>query len=98
VAPAPAPALETEIDALAAVRAAIVRGDPRAALEKLDAFGGAFPNAALADEAMVLRVDALASLGDRVAAATLAHRFLASNSSSPHAPHLRAVVAGAHNP
>ncbi len=95
---APPQGLDAEIDALAEVRALLGKGDPPAAMAKLDAYDRAFSIPLLADEATVLRVDALLLQGDPVAAARLAGRFLVSNPSSPHAPHLRAVMAGVQNP
>jgi hypothetical protein len=94
----PSASIEAEVGALADVRAALAAGDARAALAKLDAYGRAFPNAALAEEATVLHVDALSLQGDRASAAAIARRFLAANPASPHAPHLAAVVARVQNP
>jgi hypothetical protein len=89
--------IEVEVGALAEVRGALARGAAQEAIAKLDAYGRAFPQATLAEEATVLRVDALSLLGDRAAAARLAGAFLASHPSSPHAPHLEAVIAGVQN-
>jgi outer membrane protein assembly factor BamD (BamD/ComL family) len=89
--------LDAEVSSLARVRASLERSDWRAALKQLDTFGRAFPSAVLADEATVLRVDALMQQGDHGAAKALALRFLASNPSSPHASHLRALVSTMHN-
>jgi hypothetical protein len=52
----------------------------------------------LAEEATVLRVDALVAQGNAPAAAALALRFLAASPASPHGPHLRAVIEAARNP
>ena len=90
--------LDAEIQALGEVRVALGKTDAGGALERLDAYGRAFPQAVLADEAAVLRVDALVLRGDQTAAAALARRFLASNPSSPHASHLRSIASrGAHS-
>jgi hypothetical protein len=91
-------ALDDEIVALDDVRASLARHDAYRALRGLDAYDQAFPASVLADEATVLRVDALVEQGDRAAAAALSRRFLVVNPSSPHAPHLRQVASDAHNP
>jgi hypothetical protein len=90
--------IDAEIGALADVRAALAARDARGALAKLAAYGRTFPNGALADEAVVLEVEALSLAQDRAAAADLARRFLASHPSSPHAPHLATVIAQAPPP
>jgi outer membrane protein assembly factor BamD (BamD/ComL family) len=104
VAPAPKarprspPVLYEEIAVLEGVRVALDQGDSRDALRRLDAYDGTFPRSVLAEEATVLRIDALSQIGNQTAAASLARSFLAANPSSPHAPHLRALTSGVHNP
>ena len=80
------------------MRASLAGGDASAALAELDAYRRAFPDAALDDEATVLRVNALLLRGDRSAATVLANRFLAAHPSSPHAPRLRTLAAEGQNP
>ncbi len=96
--PRPSPVLYGEVAALEGVRSALDHGDSRDALRRLDAYDDAFPRSVLGEEATVLRVDALSQIGDPTAAAALARSFLAANPSSPHAPHLRALTSGMHNP
>jgi hypothetical protein len=55
--------LAEERDLLDTARAAIVRGDPAAALPALDRHGARFPQGVLAEERDALRVRALARLG-----------------------------------
>jgi hypothetical protein len=93
-----ASSLYAEIAALERVRAALERRDAPGALQLLDAHDREFPSSALADEATVLRVDALAKQGDLAGAAALSRRFLVARPASPHAPHLRDVIEGMHNP
>jgi len=95
--PRPASALYAELAALAGVRAALDKGDSSGALQSLAAYDSAFPGSVLAEEATVLRIEALAQEGDSAAAAALGRRFLEENPSSPHAPHVRRTV-DAHNP
>jgi hypothetical protein len=90
--------LDDEVATLDRVRASLSAGDSLSAFRQLDAYDQACHVCVLSDEATVLRVDALMAQGDAVAAAALAQRFLAANPSSPHAPHLRSVVAGTQNP
>jgi hypothetical protein len=99
---APAPAVDAtlvaEIAALERARAAVRRRDAAAALRELDAYDRAFPSGALADEATVLRVDALSEGGSRAAAAALGWHFLATNPQSPHAAHVRSMIGEGANP
>jgi hypothetical protein len=90
--------LDAEVAALDDVRAALSRGDTLSALRQLDAFGHSFPRSVLAEEAVVLRIDALARHGDRTAAGELARRFLSAHPTSAHAPRIRALVADAQIP
>jgi hypothetical protein len=96
--PRMASTLDAEVAALEDVRAALSRGDTLSALHQLDAFGHSFPRSVLAEEAVVLRIDALARHGDRVAAADLARRFLSAHPTSAHAPRVRALIADAQIP
>ncbi|HXN34081.1 MAG TPA: outer membrane protein assembly factor BamD [Polyangiaceae bacterium] len=80
------------------VRTSLARHDAPAALRQLDVFDRAFPASVLADEALVLRVDALVARGDRAEAEALGRSFLATHPASPHAPHLLRQLGGTHNP
>jgi hypothetical protein len=91
---APPAKLLAEIASLDGARRALAGHDARAALEELDAYDRAFPSGSLADEVTVLRVDALEQEGERARAAAAARSFLEANPHSPHAPHLRRVIAG----
>lgn len=96
-APVASSALDAEVAALERVRTALERGDAPRALQLLGFYDRAFPKPVLADEATVLRVDALSRCGERAAAAALSRGFIASNPSSPHIPHLRRLIDAAHN-
>jgi hypothetical protein len=92
------PDLQAEVSALGKARAALGRRDGQTALEELDVYGQAFPTGLLADEATVLRVDALALHGEPTEAAALGRRYLSAHPTSPYGTHLRAVIDGEHNP
>jgi hypothetical protein len=85
--------LGAELGALEGARGALDRGRPALALELIDNYEGRFPNGVLRPEAVVLRIDALARMGDRTTATALARRLLASNPRTPHAAHLQALIA-----
>jgi hypothetical protein len=77
--------LAGEIALLDEARSALRRGEPARALLALERHAREFPGAQLADEAAVLRVEALEKRGDRAAAAVEARRFLSARPDSPHA-------------
>jgi hypothetical protein len=95
-APTQPSSLDAELATLDRVRASLAKGNASDALRDLDAYDRAFPASLLADEASVLRADALVVQGDRALAAVLARRFLAANPSSPHASHLLRILGGSH--
>jgi hypothetical protein len=90
--------LDAEVAMLDRVRASLATRDAVRALKELDAYDHASPGSALADEATVLRIDALMAHGDRTTAAMLGRRFLTAHPASPHAPHLLQLLGGTHNP
>ncbi|AUX27125.1 uncharacterized protein SOCEGT47_077040 [Sorangium cellulosum] len=79
-----ASALASELALLDTARRALRRGDPAAALALLDRHAREFAGAQLADEAAAIRVEALASKGDRAGAHAAARRFLEAHPGSPH--------------
>jgi hypothetical protein len=85
--------LRDETRELDRARAAIARGNPRAALAELDRYDAAFRPGALAPEATLLRVRALLAAGDRAGAQTLARSFAAAHPESPHLAQLRGLLA-----
>jgi hypothetical protein len=92
------PDVQAEVSALGRARDKLVRREAGQALRELDAYERSFPSGVLSDEATVIRVDALTQQGDQVAAVALGRRYLTAHPASPHAPHLRAVIDGVHNP
>jgi hypothetical protein len=85
-----------EVSALDRARNAIAARKPADALAALDEYerGG---SRMLAQEAAVLRVEALLLAGNRAGAAALARRLVEAEPQSPHAPRWR-EIAGQHNP
>ncbi len=67
-------------------------GKPQAALSTLNRYHREFPKGALGQEAMLLRIEALAQMGSRSAARTLATRFLTRQPSSPHRKRIESLV------
>jgi hypothetical protein len=94
----PRSSLPAELALLDGVRASLQDRNAPAALKQLDVYDRTFRSSILADEALVLRVDALVARGDRAEAAALSRGFLATHPVSPHAPHLLRLLSGAHNP
>jgi Outer membrane lipoprotein len=74
-----------QVAALDAAREALAAGDAPRALHLLDAYDNQFPGGALATEAMLVRVKALLTSGDRAQATALGRRFIAEHASSPYA-------------
>ena len=91
-APAPRSDLAAEIASIDAARTALASGNARQTLARLDAHDAAFRRGALAQEAMLLRVEALARLGRRREAAALGRAFLRVHPTSTLAARVRAAV------
>ncbi len=75
--------LRSEIELLKSSRAALRAGDPGAALALLERHAGEAGGTNLGAEATLLRVEALAALGQHAEARALARRFVAENPNSP---------------
>lgn len=100
---APAPSsphgsLGPETAALDRARSALQSGHPTQALALVADYQRRFPAGMLAQEAAVLRIDALDKQGNRAEAIREARRFLAEHPDSPHAERLQRLMGGAHNP
>jgi hypothetical protein len=95
---APAASLDDQIAALDRARNALASGDAAGALRGVDAYDRDYPGGAFAQEAMALRIEALARGGNLVRARALAARFLAANPKTPYAQRIRAVVGEPTNP
>jgi TolA-binding protein len=84
--------LAEEMAALDAARQALTAGDAPRALRAMDDYDRRFPGGMLGPDAAVLRIEALMH-GDRAEAARLGAAFLAAHPTSPHAAHVRALLA-----
>ena len=88
----PTPArLDAELALLRGARAALAAGTGAEALALLAEHERRFPSGHLAEERVVLTVQALCALGRRVEAQATAARFVARHPDSPHAPTLTAA-------
>jgi outer membrane protein assembly factor BamD (BamD/ComL family) len=80
------------VSSLDRARAALAGNDPARALTDLDEHEAEFPSGALAQEATLLRIEALVKLGRRSRAAEIARAFIADHPQSPHLSEVRALV------
>jgi len=90
--PARPPSLTAEIASLDLARSALADGDAKRALRSLDTHDRDFPNGALAQEAAMLRIEALVANNDLATAQTVGHRFLATHPDSAHADRVRTLL------
>ncbi len=92
VAPVAANRLREEAAALDGARSLLALGDAPGALARLGEYDRRFAGGSLREEALLLRIESLASTGDRTTAATLARRFLTVYPASVHAERVEAVL------
>lgn len=84
--------MPSELAALQQARAALGAGDPARALSMLDAYVTRFPHGVMAQEAAVLRIEALVRAGDRPAAQRAADAYLAAHPQSPYLDRIRSLL------
>lgn len=82
-----------EVRLVERARRALASGDLTKANALLDDYERSFPHGSLAQEAAILRIDALALSGDRTATEHAVAAYLAAHPRSPHAARLRAMIA-----
>ncbi|HEU4534250.1 MAG TPA: hypothetical protein VFS00_09030, partial [Polyangiaceae bacterium] len=87
-------ALSLEAAGLEAARRALQGGDAARALALLDQLQREFPQGQMGPEALMMRLDAMVSRGDRAGAAAIARRRLAAQPNGPYAARLRALAGG----
>jgi hypothetical protein len=92
-APPPSSAeLAREVSLIDQARALVSSGDPTGALRLLDRHDREFPRGALAPEALVLRIDALARAGARDEALRLGRPILDAAPATPQARRVRRIL------
>lgn len=84
--------LSMQLGALSRVRAALAARDPSRALDLLAAFERRNPSSSLAEEATVLRVEALACTGRVTEARALGEAFAGSHAASPYLERVREAI------
>jgi hypothetical protein len=77
---------------LNSIRKALAEKQPALALTQLDRFAREYPASPLAEEALVLRIEALRAEGRGATAAALAKDFLASHPASVYEARVRATI------
>jgi len=82
-----------EIRMLDAARRAEAGGDSAGAIRALDDYKRQFPRGAFSEESTLLRIEALARLGNRSAARALAQKFRAAHPDSPHLRRIDSILA-----
>ncbi len=90
---AAASSLRRELELVTAARQALRGGDGSACLASVDRYAQEFPSGQFTYEGHVMRIEALALLGDREKAGRLARAFLDANPKSPYADRVRSVLA-----
>ncbi len=81
-----------ELALVSAARAALEKGDVADGLRAIDAYDARFRSGTFAQEMAVMRIEALASSGERARARELAMRFLEANAKSPYAARVRSLL------
>jgi TolA-binding protein len=94
----PGATLADETASLDVARAALRSDEPSQAIQALDAYSKSYPHGMLAQEALVLRIEALTRVGDASGARTMATAFLHTYPKSPYAARVRFLVPDASNP
>jgi hypothetical protein len=92
-----AESLAREVALLRTARLALARGDARAALAAVERWDQQCAPGSLGPEAVLLTVESLVKMGDRVQAKQVAEAFLKHQRRGPHADRMRALV-GANKP
>ncbi len=87
-----APSLADEVAAIRSAKSALAGGNAAQALRELDAYRVHFPHGRLAQEATVVRIEALINSGNQAAAGAIADRFLAAHADSPYSARVRSLT------
>lgn len=89
---APVSSLRRELELIDEARRALRGGDGAACLSSVERYESEFPAGQFSNEGQVMRIEALALVGNRDKAGRLAHEFLRSNPKSPYADRVRSVL------
>jgi hypothetical protein len=87
--------LSRELSLVDSARQALLRGDPKLTLSRLDAYRTQFPKGALRSEAAMLRVEALVAVGDRAGAKRVGQQLLRGAPNSPYSQRIRSLLGNA---
>lgn len=90
--------LSKELALIDSARAALLGGQPAAALRTLNTYRAQFPKGALRAEATVQRVEALIAVGDRRSALVIGESFLERNPESPYSPRIASLLGVSREP
>jgi len=83
---------DEELALLSAARAGLATSDVPTSLRAVERYRARFPSGLFAEEIEVIRIEGLASSGERASAHALAERFLAANPSSAYAARVRSLA------
>jgi len=86
------PSLAEEVAQIKKAKGALAGGSAQAAIHELDVYKTRFPKGRLAQEATMVRIEALLRSGNRQAATALGQRFLKANPDSPYAARVRSLI------
>jgi len=82
----------SEVEELDRARDALGTGEPKRAIDRLNRYDRLFPQGILREEALRLRIEAVAATGERAATRSLAQRFQSLYPNSTHSERLKALV------
>ncbi|AKU94820.1 hypothetical protein AKJ09_01484 [Labilithrix luteola] len=85
-----------ELAIMESARAALSKNDTDVCIRALDRYERRFPHGMFAEEAPVMRLEALVARGDRDRARSLGESILAKNPDGPHASRIRSLLASIH--
>ena len=74
-------------------RSALASGDPAKAKSLAERYESQFPHGTFSQEAEVVRIEALLAGGEHDEATAAGKRFLQAHPTSPHAAHVREILA-----
>ncbi len=86
-----ADAVQQQVTLVDRARSLLASGDTGGALRAVDSYEHRFPHGVLAEEAALLRIQAVAARGDQATAAALAQRFRSAYPRSVHTEQVRLI-------